>query len=410
MRALLYSPDSYGLGHVRRSLSIAGALVASGRPGTAVRLLTGAPRAHYFDYPSACDYLKLPVVSKGRGGCYVGGDLDLSLDETVRLRSRIIDEATSAFGPHVFLVDHSPLGLCGEALPTLRALARSSRRTLRVLGLRDVIDEPDAVRAAWAKDGALDVLRRDYDAVLVYGQPDVFDPIAEYGIPADVARRVTFVGYVPRTGSGTDPRALRARHAPRTGRLVLLTLGGGGDGDRLLAIALRAMERVAPAPSFELLAVTGPLMSPRKRERFKERARHLSHVSLIEYTRALPDLMRAADVVVSMGGYNTVAELACAGARAIVVPRIEPRREQLVRALRLEARGLLRCLAPTALDPATLELEIGLALEREAPPVGWGLEFGGLSGTVELLRRLGGEAALVRPRPIVPEASLGVVP
>jgi len=387
MRIMLYSPDSYGLGHVRRSLSVAEALLAD-RPRTSVRLVTGAPRAHYFDYPSRCDYLRLPIVTKDEGGRYVGTDDDLSLHETVQLRSRLIQEAAESFHSDLLLVDHAPLGLCREILPTLRRLGRGRSAALRILGMRDVIDEPAVVRAAWKKDGVLDVLRDCYDRILVYGQRDLFDPVREYAIPPEISCKLDFVGYIPRQGGTADLAELHRRFAPRTGRLVLLTLGGGGDGNGLLRVFLDAYEKLGPGPPFEVLAVTGPLMSPGKRAKFRALARNLPGFRLMEYAPNVPELMQAADFVVSMGGYNTICELASAGARSLIVPRIFPRKEQLVRARLLAARGVARYLRPDELDSATLIREILDGFERERPRPGWGLEFTGLDKTSLTIGRM----------------------
>jgi len=381
---LLYSPDSYGLGHVRRSISLAKA--ALGRiPGSSALLLTGAPRAHYFEYPPRCEYLKLPSITKDREGKYVCRDLDFSLEKVVKLRSRLIQLAVDSFEANVLWVDHSPLGLCSEILPVLDSLGRGDKPALRVLGMRDVIDEPKVVRANWKKHGVIDILRDCYDRILIYGQRDVFDPIREYGIPLDVARKTSFVGYISRNGRKALPGALKARFAPRTGRLVVVTLGGGGDGNLVLRSFLEGFESLGPTPPFEVAAVTGPLMSPGKRERFREWAGRLPGLQLLEYTDEMPDLLEAADFVVSMGGYNTTCELACAGARALIVPRTFPRKEQLVRAKRLAARGVVDYLPSSGRSPATLMGRVLEGLEKPRPKRGWGLEFSGLERSVDAL-------------------------
>ena len=259
LRIVAYSPDSYGLGHVRRSISIAGAVLAKVRDSS-VLLLTGAPRAHYFDYPERCDYVKIPSITKDAGGHYVCRDLDLSLSEALKMRSRLIRMSVEGYDADVLLVDHSPLGLGGEILPTLKAVGR---RTVRILGMRDVIDDPERVRAAWAKNGTIDVLREHYDHILVYGQRGFFDVISAYGIPADVARKTTFVGYVPRNGRRRDPEALRARFAPRTGCLVVVTVGGGGDGNLALRSFLDGFESLDAEPINEVLAWLHELRLPK---------------------------------------------------------------------------------------------------------------------------------------------------
>jgi predicted glycosyltransferase len=382
VRVLLYSPDSYGLGHVRRSLSISEKLLSQ-HPGCSVLLLTGAPRAHYFSYPPRCDYVKLPSVTKDAGGEYVSREIGISIEEAVRLREGIVQSATRLFAPDVFCVDHSPLGLCGEAVPTLEYL--EGRDTLRVLGMRDVIDAPEQVRDAWRRDGVVDALRRLYDVIIVYGQRDVFDPITEYGIPPDVAAKMTFAGYIGRNGALSPPDELLRRYAPRTGRLVVVTVGGGGDGDGVVKMFLRGCERLGANRPFESVVITGPLMGHRKRSRFGSWGARLEGTTILEFTSDLPGLIRASSLVVSMGGYNTVCDLACAGARALIVPRTFPRKEQIMRAQRLADRGVAQCLSIEGATPDRLLSEVLLGLERPRPPRGWGLDFSGLKTTVAVL-------------------------
>jgi len=391
-RVLFYSPDSYGLGHVRRTIAIAERVLEEFAEGSAL-VLTGAPRAHWFAYPPRCDYLKLPSVTKGEDGRYACLDLDLTLEETVRMRSRLIQEAAASFRPDVLLVDHNPIGLLGEAVPVLDDMAASHPGALRILGLRDVLDEPEAVLAVWRRDRVFEVLRRRYDLVLVYGQPDFFDPIRSYRFPADVAAKTRFVGYIGRNGGRTDPDEVRRGFAPRTGRLVVLTVGGGGDGNLLVRAFLEAVEGLGPEPPFESVVVTGPLMSPRKRERFRQWAARLDGVHLIEHAEDMPGLFRAADFVVAMGGYNTVAELAYVGARAVLVPRTFPRKEQLLRARRLEERGVASVLLPEEATPDRLARECLKGLERERPRRRWGLAFTGLDQVAALLARQLGRRA-----------------
>lgn len=380
MRFLFYSPDSYGLGHIRRTISVCERLL-SVRADASALVLTGAPRAHLFAYPVRCDYMKLPSISKREDGQYMSRDIDLSLAETVNLRSRVIAESAASFRPDVIVVDHNPIGLCGEALRMLEEQGRAPSRPVRVVGLRDVIDEPESVRRAWTADGAYDALRRHYDLALVYGQKDVFDAVAEYRIPDDVARKVVFTGYLHRNHARTAPDEIRRRLAPRTGRLVVVTVGGGGDGNLIVRSFLEGYAALGADAPFEAFVVTGPLMSPKKRARIFASAGSIPGVGVVEHADDMPALFRAADLVVAMAGYNSVCELACAGARALLVPRVFPRREQIVRTERLAARGVVRFLEPDQATPEALMRAVRDGLDGPRPPRRWGLEFSGLDRT-----------------------------
>lgn len=377
MRFLFYSHDSYGLGHIRRTTVIANRLIRN-FPAPSALVVTGSPRAHYFRYPPHCDYLKLPSVTKGPGGQYVSRDIEMSISETVALRGRLIREAAESFRPDVFFADHTPRGLGGEILPALDDFMRLPDAPVRIVGMRDVIDEPEAVKRAWDAERTVDVLRCYYDLILVYGQREVFDPVREYELPDDLAAKIRFVGYIGRNGSTTSPEAIRERFAPRTGLLVAVTAGGGGDGSSLMNSFLEGYERLGSRPPFETLLITGPLMSPRKRKRILARVERLEGARVLEYFEDIPGICHSADFVIAMGGYNTICELAYAGASALIVPRTSPRREQLLRAQRLAERGVVHLLLPEAALPDALIREVLEGLDRPRPPRRWGLDFSGL--------------------------------
>src|SRR3712207_9415316 len=63
--------------------------------------------------------------------------------------------------------------------------------------------------------------------------------------------------------------------------------------------------------------------------------------SVLEFVPEPALLLARADFVVAMGGYNTVCEALSFEKRALIVPRVTPRREQMVRAERLRDRGLI---------------------------------------------------------------------
>ncbi|MBD5832109.1 glycosyltransferase [Janibacter melonis] len=64
--------------------------------------------------------------------------------------------------------------------------------------------------------------------------------------------------------------------------------------------------------------------------------------------------IRSAEAVACMGGYNTVCEVMSTDRPAVVVPREEPRREQLIRARSLEATGAVDVIRAAELTPERL--------------------------------------------------------
>jgi len=121
-----------------------------------------------------------------------------------------------------------------------------------------------------------------------------------------------------------------------------------------------------------------------------------------DFSNDMMTCMDAADVVVSMGGYNTVCELLTLRKRAVIVPRAKPVAEQLIRAERMAALGLLRCIHPERLQPSILMNEIRSQLEQvttAAPPPGT-IDLRGLARVQEHVAGLletAGSGSFLRP-------------
>lgn len=375
LTAMLYCHDTFGLGHLRRTLAIAEELRRR-RPDVSALIATGSPLAHAFRLPPGIDYLKLPAVAKTGADRCVARPLPLTFDAISRLRRDLLDAAAQHLRPDLLIVDNVPGGLAGELVPALRAL-QAAGATRLVLGLRDVIDEPGRVRRAWTRDGSYELLDEVYDRILVYGQEDIFDAASAYGFSPATTAKTRYVGYLRRP-SRPSRRAVEGRP------FVLVTVGGGEDGEPLLRAALAAHLQL---PGSTWLLVTGPFLPSAVRADIAARAGRLPGSRVVDFVDDLPSHIAAADVVVSMAGYNTVCELLAAGRRAVLVPRVEPRLEQLLRARALERRGLVRIIDPEELTPPLLARHIG-ALLRDGHGRSSAVDFGGLERTGEELDAL----------------------
>jgi predicted glycosyltransferase len=377
-RVLVYSHDTYGLGHLRRCLVITARLAGLVDP-PAVLIATGSPRAQAFDLPDGCDTVKLPSVTKRPGGAYRPRSLEMPFGDLVALRSDVLRAAGRAFRPDVVLVDHAPLGMEGELRPLLADLARADERPYLVLGLRDIIDDAGRVREEWDRIGAWAALQSLYDGILVYGDPLVTTTAVEIGLADRFPGGVTHVGYVGR--SLPKPR--------RTGDpFILVTTGGGGDGhDLLRRYAQYLGNRPGPTP-FRSVVVTGPFLSARRRREIEAAYAGTGQpVELVTFTDRFEQLLVDASGVVAMAGYNTVVEILCAGVPALLVPRQTPRREQRIRAERLSSVAAVEFVPADRCGPETIEAFVWRALaesHRSAAPV----RLDGASRTAEVLARL----------------------
>ena len=393
IRALLYSHDTFGLGHLRRNLAIADHLLER-NPRFQVMLLSGSPVADSWPLPPNLSLSLMPPVVKTGAEEYASRDGATSFAEIKRRREAVILETIHAFQPDVFLVDHAPAGMKGELLGALAYLRDAAPQTLTVLGLRDILDEGSVVRSLWREQDTYGLIERSYDQILVYGAPALFDIAAEYDLPPAIADKLTYCGHVAR------PRPTVARAGPEAatlGQSVLVTVGGGGDGAPAIQTYLSALHRVRIQPALSII-VTGPLMPEDQHRQLEEAAARHAHVRLMRSSTEMTRLLADADVVVTMAGYNSTVEVLAAQKPAILVPRAAPRAEQRLRAELLAKLGLAWMVRPDAQAVEQLARLLELALSG-ARPHGLGrglLDLGGARRVGDVLEHL--LASRISPR------------
>ncbi|HYJ47849.1 MAG TPA: glycosyltransferase [Pyrinomonadaceae bacterium] len=356
-KILLYSHDTFGLGNIRRTLLLAQELIKQ-YPGAAILLVTGSQMIHSFRIPEGVDYIKLPCLDRIDAERYEPRFLSECSAEVKRTRSAILEKSVLGFEPDLMIVDKRPAGVDGELLETLRALRRKGLPTKLVLGIRDILDEPERTRRNLQSNRSFEIIEEFYDEVWIYGSRSVFDTVTEYGFPERVASLTHFCGYLKR------PTAQPARTGGPPH--VLVTTGGGGDGNQMIEAYLEGLSSLPRNVALKSTVVFGPQMSPETRAGFLERFGYLTDVTFSDFEADLTELYASADIVVAMAGYNTVCELLSFGRHAILVPRAEPVQEQLIRARLLAAQGIFDILEPQDLSPDSLIGKVLAALKPVA--------------------------------------------
>lgn len=194
-RILIYSHDSFGLGHLRRCRSIAHSLVGRYK-GLSVLILSGSPIIGSFDFKARVDFVRIPGVIKLKDGEYTSLGLHIDLEQTLAMRESIIYHTAVSFKPDIFIVDKEPTGMQGEVTSTLEMLKQQG--CVNVLGLRDVMDEANSLKVEWERKEVLPVLESLYHDIWVYGLREMGNPIEGLGLPASVKNKISYTGYLDR--------------------------------------------------------------------------------------------------------------------------------------------------------------------------------------------------------------------
>lgn len=348
-RIALYCHDALGLGHIRRTLSLARAL-SELAPSPDILVLSGAQEASALPRPHGCDVLRMPGLLKQGRERYAARDLPGIAPADLRaLRSGVAAAALTSFAPDLLVVDRHPRGVGGELEAALTAVAG---RTTVVLGLRDVLDDPATAAREWFRNRCAAALDAWYDAIWVYGDQRIYDVTADIVVPPRLQEAVHFTGYL---AHGRDERT-----APVTRRTVLGLVGGGADGAELA----RAFVAAAPLHGRRAILVLGPQMPLADRTWLHAAARDVTTLRVLDFVPDMARLLDRARAVVSMGGYNTACEILDRRLPTLMVPRVTPRLEQLVRAARLEDHGLVTLLHPGDLTPQAVASWVAVVTSR----------------------------------------------
>ena len=394
MKLMVYSHDAFGLGNIRRMLTICEYLLRT-LPNISILVVSGSPALHTLRIPEGLDYIKLPCLGRDTSGQLEAKYLKSMPETLVRLRAHLILTAAAYFQPDVLLVDKKPQGLRNELKETLGHLSRHSPKTKRILLLRDILDAPAATIQQWKQNNYYHLTQQHYDQIWVAGTAKIFNLPDEYDFPLPLRRKVEFCGYLGRNSGRTPRNILRQQLGVHPDeRLVVVTPGGGGDGYQLIQTYLESAKQQTAATQIisKTVIISGPEMPAEEQQQLKTQIAAHPNIQLLEFSDDLTSYLNAADAVVAMAGYNTICEILSLRKSAVVVPRTRPVQEQCMRAKRFADSGLLYAIHPQRLTPQQLSHFLFQALTVKPPAIS-SFRLNGLSRIAQLMHDLVPSAA-----------------
>ena len=373
---LMYSHDGFGLGHLKRNITLATRLVQE-IPGSRILLIAGHANLPWGALPYGVDFIKLPSILKTETGIWQSRSLPIENKVLRDLRASVIQKAAEHFNPDFFLVDYTPTGVWGELIPTLEMLKTRQRPVSVFLGLRDILDAPEVTQEIWAREGNYDAIRQYYDKVLIYGRPEIFNTASQYGLEKDLAKKNMYCGYLCADDNCKPKEQMRRELKIRKKKLIVVTAGGGADAYPMMQLAMKALAKLSAKVSAEAIFITGPLMIAEQRQSLEIQARELP-VRVLPCVEELIHYMNAADLIVTMASYNTLMDAVRLSKPILSIPREGPSAEQKLRAALFSRLGLVTALeSPAKISPGQLASRILEALTHSFSP-GMPLDMMGL--------------------------------
>ncbi len=347
MRILLWTHNSFALGHLYRTCSIARSIRALSNDD--ILVVTGARFSFQALLPKSIEVVKLPSFSgriTEKGYEYHPASLSgLSISEITKLRSNLLQSLFQDYWPDIFLVDHQPTGLNGELYGLIyeNRLNSGKWKGRLILGTRGVIDNAISGGKYLNKHHGIEVLNQAYNQVLVYSDPRICDFVAEYSLPSTLEKKVNYMGYVnPNAYINQKSDILNKSESINVleKKLIVVGVGGGRDGYTFIEKAIKILGEIENSliSSMQILIVTGPYMPDNEKKLLEKiclEYLELSDFRIETYLNEYNEILQRSDLFIGMGGYNTLVQIIASKIPALILPRIFPETEQLVHTQKL---------------------------------------------------------------------------
>lgn len=349
MKIVYYCQHIWGIGHYFRTLEICRALAAFD-----VVLVTGGPEVPV-ELPDHVRSCRLPGLMTDRN--YDGlfpTDPGRTLEEVRRERKKQLSALFEAEQPDGFIIELYPFGRKAfrfELDPILEEIRSGLYKSTRVIcSLRDILVEKDDPVSYESR--VVNALNRYFDALLIHADPGLVRLDRTFSRVGDIKIPVVYTGYI--TPQPPPDSRSKLRHqlgiAPDT-HLIVASAGGGKAGIVLLEPLLASFEHLTLEQNVCMHVFTGPFMPEDEFERLAGQSN--TRVKVKRFTSRFLPYLSAADLSVSMGGYNTCMNLLATGVRALIWP-YPGDHEQVLRAERLADLGAAGVIKASDLRPERL--------------------------------------------------------
>lgn len=370
-KVMFYVQHLLGIGHLARASRIASALA---RNGFQVTMVTGGVPVEGFPGPGVA-HVALPAIASGPAGFSELVDAQgTPIDDAFRARRRdLLLQTYQSLAPDIVLIEAYPFGrrqVRFELLPLLDAIASTPTRPVVASSVRDILQQN---RKPGRDAETVEILRAQFDAVLVHGDPAFIRLEDSFPLASEIADQVIYTGLVA-------PE--RPLPVPETWDIIV-SAGGGAVGGALIRAAAQASKRLSPDLRWCLIA--GPNLPAPDYDAIA--ADLAPGTALFRFRRDFPGLLAGAKVSVSQAGYNTVCDVLRAGCRAVLVPYAAGgETEQGLRATHLQAAGAAHVVTEADLSGETLAKAVEDSLSRKADLPA--LDLNGAAQTAQILRDL----------------------
>ncbi len=364
MKICYYCQHVLGVGHFHRSLEICRTLAARHQ----VTMIIGGPDVDVNE--PLLSILQLPGLRMDAQFNELSSCDDLPLETVKAQRSRQLRAFATDFRPDCLIIELYPFGrkkFRFELDPLLQSVSGTNCKVF--CSLRDILVEKQEGREKF-EQRAVDTLNRFFSGLLIHADPSLVTLEETFGRTEAITAAIHYTGFITPTPSAGARQRIRSDlgidpHEP----LIVASIGSGSVGLELLEATIRSVGRLhGQGKNVQLQVFTGPYLA-------HEHYHHLSgktnrYIRVERFSDHFVDWLAAADLSVSMAGYNTSVNILAAGVPALMYP-FDQNREQRMRVSRISSQANIALLERVDLTAETLAhcIEKMLAMPRFVPAI-----------------------------------------
>ncbi len=383
MKIIIYCQHVLGVGHFFRTLEIARAMEKHD-----VILVTGGGQLEV-TLPKHVQQFSLPglMMDSEFTGLYPANS-NSSIDEIKNQRKTLLKELVENETPDLFLIELYPFGRKAfrfELEPILEYVKNQTRFPCKVVcSLRDILVEKQDKHLHEKR--VVKSLNTWFDAVLVHSDPELIKLDATFERMDQIKIPIQYTGFVtPMPNQKKTDEFILQKQRSSCEKMVVASAGGGNVGAKLLRSVVKAYTMLLSKKTIQIKVFTGPYMDEDdKKWLYSFRAPGLE---IEEFSSDFVSLLKAADLSISMAGYNTCMNITAAGVPALVWP-FDQNNEQRDRVEKLFKFAPLTLLEDSDLDPNVLAEHIEKQLKQDRQETKMSLNIDGAATTVKIIERL----------------------
>lgn len=329
MKYVIYQHGARGYGRIARSIKFTNVL--NDIEDSSGVIFSGDDLIKDFCLPKNLEILKIPPIYKGLNKNYTSVNSQLPIEETLKLRTKIIKKTIINFKPDIFFIDTIPTGVLDELKEILIWIKKSDCKTRIVFIVRDILDSPTKTILEWTKFDVYKVLEKYYDLIFVFGSETIFNFYDQYKLPNNLDEKLIYCNYF------SSNYISRSSNHTISEIDILITVGGGIDGFKIISTFLNIYKK--EKWSYKVLIILGQQFPNENKLNIVENLP--PNIETIDFTTSIYTYYQNSKLIICMGGYNTITEILSLKKYPLVIPRRKPTLEQLIRAKLLSNLSLI---------------------------------------------------------------------